>query len=311
MSTKKVVEGSSVSSKFIKSVHERMKTILSRFFVGLIFCLISCDNTLNSNSNTKDSTSPVHKTIKEYNTSKISDTGTQINKEIIQPPFVHDSNKQYIYLTFDDGPQHGTTGCMQVCRELAVKATFFMIGAHVIGRQDGRSIINQIKESYPQFLLANHSFSHASGKYNYYYSHPNMSFADFLKTQDTLAAPFKIGRLPGNNAWVLSDTMRASKLVKPVCLKLDSAGYHIFGWDSEWMFDHLDARPVQSAEKMAKQITYLLEDNALFTKNHLVLLTHDRMFQRAADLDSLKKMISILKENPKYVFETIDHYPGN
>lgn len=226
------------------------------------------------------------------------------------PPFIHDSTKQYIYLTFDDGPQFGTKSCIQVCKELGVKATFFMIGAHVTGRDDGKAIINDLKANYPQFLLANHSFHHASNQYTYFFQHPAMAFADFIKTQDTLAPPYKIARLPGNNSWVLKDTMRASKLVRALCNKLDSAGYRVFGWDTEWMFNYNDVRPIQSAEKMAHHITYLLEDNAVFTKNHLVLLTHDRMFQRPEYVDSLKKMITILKENPKYVFETIDHYPG-
>jgi hypothetical protein len=44
--------------------------------------------------------------------------------------------------------------------------------------------------------------------------------------------------------------------------------------------------------------------------NHLVLLSHDRMFQRPSDADSLAKLIHILKQNPDYVFETVDHYPG-
>ncbi len=225
-------------------------------------------------------------------------------------PFIHDSTKQYIYLTFDDGPQFGTKGCIKVCKELGVKATFFMIGAHVIGRDDGKSIINDLKANYPQFLLANHSFNHAKNEYTYFYQHPDMAFADFITTQDTLGPFYKIVRLPGNNSWVLKDTMRAAKLVRALCNKLDSAGYRVFGWDTEWMFNHNDVRPLQSAEKMAQHITYLLEDNAVFTKNHLVLLTHDRMFQRPEHVDSLKKMITILKEHPKYVFETIDHYPG-
>lgn len=242
---------------------------------------------------------------KKYEQPRIADN--ELNEE---PPFLYDSTKQYIYLTFDDGPQFGTKGCIQVCKDLEVKATFFMIGAHVIGRDDGKSIINDLKENYPQFLLANHSFYHAKNEYIYFYQHPAMAFADFIATQDTLVPPYKIARLPGNNSWVLKDTMRASKLVRPVCKKLDSAGYSVFGWDAEWMFSHTDVRPLQSAEYMARHISYLLEDNEVFTKNHLVLLAHDRMFQRPEHLDSLKKMISLLKENPKYVFETINHYPG-
>jgi hypothetical protein len=34
------------------------------------------------------------------------------------------------------------------------------------------------------------------------------------------------------------------------------------------------------------------------------------MFQRPEDADSLARFITLLKHNPRYVFETVDHYPG-
>jgi hypothetical protein len=34
------------------------------------------------------------------------------------------------------------------------------------------------------------------------------------------------------------------------------------------------------------------------------------MFRLPNYADSLQKFIMILKQNPKYVFETMDHYPG-
>ncbi len=224
--------------------------------------------------------------------------------------FTYKSSKQYIYLSFDDGPQRGTKETIALCRELGVKASYFMIGVHVTGRNDGKKIIAAIKQSYPGFLLANHSYRHASGRYDSFYHHSSLALKDFLRTQDTLGISDKIIRLPGNNAWLLKDTMRSSWLTRPLCRKLDSAGYIVIGWDTEWMFNHKNARPLQSAENMAGHIKNLLDSNQTFTRNHLVLLTHDRIFQRPADLDSLRKMIRILQRNPGYIFETVDHYPG-
>lgn len=229
---------------------------------------------------------------------------------IIAPVFVDDSSKKYIYLTFDDGPQKGTLETLSICRDNGVKASYFMVGLHTISRKDGGDIVTKIKHLYPQFLLANHSFNHANGHYIDYYKHPNRALLDFLRTQDTLKPPFKIIRLPGNNAWVLKDTIHTSHLVRPVSMLLDSTGYNVIGWDTEWAFSHKTALPVQSAEQMARQIIHLLEKNETFTKNHLVLLTHDRIFHRQQDLDSLNKMIGILKQQSNFVFETIDHYPG-
>ena len=222
----------------------------------------------------------------------------------------YDSTKKYIYLSFDDGPQHGTTSCYDLCKQEGIKASFFMVGQHTAQKSDGKSIVSMIRESYPQILLANHSYTHANGKYLYYYHHPKFAEEDLLRTQDSLHIPFKIIRLPGNRSWVREGEMKATKLAKPLALLLDSAGYNIIGWDLEWNFNHKSARPVQSASKLAAQVDSAFAKSDTHVKNHLVILSHDRMFQRPADADSLAKFIHILKQNPTYVFETVDHYPG-
>jgi hypothetical protein len=80
-------------------------------------------------------------------------------------PIHYDSTKKYIYLSFDDGPQHGTVTCYDLCRSEDVKASFFMVGLHTAMKSDGKKIVSMIRNSYPQSLLANHSYSHANGKY--------------------------------------------------------------------------------------------------------------------------------------------------
>ena len=241
-----------------------------------------------------------------------TDTATSPSLEIPEKKqdFKYDSSKQYIYLSFDDGPQRGTKETIELCRELGVKATYFMIGLHVVGRNDGFSIVKQIKNSYPQFLLANHSFTHARGGYGEFYHAYRSTLSDFQRTQDTIQPALKITRLPGNNAWALKDTLRASPLTRPITRLLDSVGYDVVGWDTEWRFEEKTAKPIQSAETMAAHIKELIDKKETFTTNQLIILMHDRMFQRPSDLDSLRKMIMILKQTPSYVFETIDHYPG-
>ena len=226
-----------------------------------------------------------------------------------QAPFI-DSNTTFIYLTFDDGPQHGTVNCIQICRQEGVKASFFMVGAHMHGKSDGKEIVASIRNSYPQNLLANHSYNHAMGKYKYFYQHPQMALADFLRTQDSLMPPRKIIRLPGNSAWVRDGEIKASRLVRPISRLLDSAGYNVIGWDLEWNFDHKSARPVQSPEKLAAQMDTLLAHGSTRQPKHLVILTHDRMFHRSPDSLALVQFIQLVKRNPNYVFETVDHYPG-
>lgn len=225
-------------------------------------------------------------------------------------PLAYDSTKKYIYLTFDDGPQPGTVACYQCCKQLGVKASFFMVGLHTERKTDGKQIVAMIRDSYPQFLLTNHSYSHAWDKYRFFYHHAEDARADFERAQILMHVPYRIIRLPGNSAWVREGELKASSLVKPVTQLLDSAGYNVMGWDLEWNFNHKNARPIQHPEKLAAQVDSAFAKNRTHVKNHLVILTHDRMFQRGYDTDSLVKFISILKQNPAYVFETVDHYPG-
>lgn len=244
-----------------------------------------------------------------------TDTVTNAHIPAVTAPVVDsvykiDSNKTYIYLTFDDGPQHGTMNCVNICRQEGVKASFFMVGAHMHGKSDGKQIVATIRNSYPQNLLANHSYDHASGKYKYFYQHPQMALADFLRTQDSLMPSRKIIRLPGNSAWVREGDLKASNLVRPVSRLLDSAGYNVIGWDLEWNFDHKSARPVQSPEKLSAQLDTLLVHGSTHQPKHLVILTHDRMFHRSPDSLALVQFIQLVKRNPNCVFETVDHYPG-
>jgi peptidoglycan/xylan/chitin deacetylase (PgdA/CDA1 family) len=225
-------------------------------------------------------------------------------------PLVQDSTKQYIYLSFDDGPQPGTMICYDILKQANVKASFFMVGLHAARKSDGKKIVALIRESYPQILLANHSYTHANDKYYYFYQHPEMAEQDFYKAQDSLHVPYKIARLPGNSAWSRQNEIKASNLVRPVTTLLDSAGYNVIGWDVEWRFNHKNARPVQSPEKLIAEVDSAFARNHTHVKNQLVILSHDRMFQRPGDADSLAKFINLLKQNPNYILETVDHYPG-
>jgi hypothetical protein len=40
-----------------------------------------------------------------------------------------------------------------------------------------------------------------------------------------------------------------------------------------------------------------------------VILSHDRLFEKPQYVDSLRKLIQVLKSDKRNAFETIDHYP--
>lgn len=274
----------------------------NRFFTGLILLILlitSCDN---NGQSAKKLTS-----LSQVNSSQ-NLTQKPIN-QFAWRPIKHDPSKRYIYLTFDDGPQNGTTACLELIKKLNVKATFFMVGSHA-NSDNLAKLVREAKADYPQILLANHSTSHANNRYKFFYHHPAMAAKDFYLAQNKLKVPYKIIRLPGNSAWVIDGSTKATSLVKPVCHLLDSSGYNVIGWDVEWSFNHKTAYPVQRPYKIAEQVDSALSRNHVHTKNHVVILSHDRMFRKDNFTDSLAKFITILKKDPRNVFETIDHYPG-
>ena len=231
------------------------------------------------------------------------------SKPVPGTPIKFDSSKRYIYLTWDDSPQPpGTRICMNLFRKEGVKATFFSVGMHAFDFSRKR-LVDEIRNSYPQFLLANHSYTHGfQDKYKSFYNMPDSAIKDFLKNEQELKVPVKIIRLPGCNSWVLDGEMKGQPSTKKVYEKLDGLGYSVIGWDVEWRFLHGNT-PVQSATEMAKEVNEKLEDQLTVAPNAIVILAHDRMFAKPQYADSLTRFITILKSDPRNVFETIDHYP--
>ena len=220
-----------------------------------------------------------------------------------------DSTLKHIYLTFDDGPLNGTANCITICESEKVAASFFQIGLHQSRSSKGRKLYEQIKSNTSLFSLSNHSYSHAYGKYLWFYQHPDSATLDFLKGQAVLAPTNNLVRFPGNNAWDTKDAKKASWLVKPLAHRMDSLGWDVIGWDMEWRFNK-HGKPIQSPETIALLVDSLFAHNQTKTKNHLVILMHDHMFASTADSIKLAKMIGLLKQRTHYQFEKITHYPG-
>jgi peptidoglycan/xylan/chitin deacetylase (PgdA/CDA1 family) len=220
-----------------------------------------------------------------------------------------DTALRYVYLTFDDGPQPGTMNCYRLLKQKGIKGTFFMIGEHA-EEKFGQKVLDTMNMDMRHMLIANHSYTHGDhNRYQTFYSTPTKALNDFIKTHDTLELSVPIARFPANNSWVVNEKIRATNLTKPLAKAMDSVGYDVLGWDVEWRFNKKN-EPIQSAEAMAAEVMNALNNNETFTKHHVVLLAHDRMFKHQAYSDSLAKMISILQSHPQNVFETADQYPN-
>ena len=289
-----------ICNSFMEAIPDRWSSVLiATITLFLIFPATGCSNKLSQQNNTKDSTSL-----------KI-DTAIAARHSIPGKPINYDSTKKYIYLTLDDGPQNGTMNCYHILQNLGVRASFFMIGAQAIDERQ-RKRADSILDIYPEFLLCNHSYTHAN--YNHYksfYNNADSALRDIMKAQDSLHLPLKIFRTPANNSWAINGRMRSPQLTKSLCHLLDSAGYYTIGLDVEWRFKTKDgAIPVQNTQTMIEEVEKSFDHNENFVKNNLVILVHDRMFAKQQYADSLTKFITLLKEDKRYTFETIDHYPG-
>ena len=226
-------------------------------------------------------------------------------------PIKYDSSKRYIFLTWDDSPQPpGTTNCKNVFHSEGVKATFFAVGFNQVGPFKKR-LIDSIRNGYPEFLLANHSFTHGfNDKYAKFYAMPDSAYGDFMKNEKELQIAVKIIRLPGNNTWASNGSIHGQKAENPLVKRLDTTGYKIVGWDVEWGQNGKQKEPKESAHEMVKRINQKFEDGNTNEQNAIVILSHDRLFEKKQFADSLRQFISLLKQDPRNVFETIDHYPS-
>ena len=271
--------------------------LIATFYFSITGILTGCSNKLSQQNNTDS-------TVIKKDTSAFSNN--------IKPgvPIIYDTSKRYIYFTFDDGPQPGTMNCYHTIKDLNVKASFFMIGVQGMEKRF-RSKVDSIRNAYPDFLLCNHTYTHAYyNKYKLFYNKPDSAVLDLEKAQDSLQVPLKIFRTPANNSWAINERYRTPKLTNAFCRVADSLGYKGIGWDVEWRFRGASATPVQSAAEMLREVDEVADHNEDFTKNHIVILAHDRMFAQQRYVDSLNKFITLLKQDPRNVFETIDHYPG-
>jgi peptidoglycan/xylan/chitin deacetylase (PgdA/CDA1 family) len=233
-------------------------------------------------------------------------------KPVPGSPIKYDSSKRYIYLTWDDSPQPpGTVNSKAIFQAEGVKATFFSVGFNQVGPFKKR-LIDSIRNGYPLFLLANHSFSHGfNDKYAKFYSpaFTDSALNDFLKNERELKIPVKIIRLPGNNTWASNGDIHGQKSNTPLIKKLDSLGYKIIGWDLEWGQQKKMKAPQESVDEMIKRINQKFDDGNTNQQNAIVILTHDRLFEKKQYADSLSRFLSLLKQDKRNVFETLDHYP--
>jgi len=221
---------------------------------------------------------------------------------------INKNENKIIYLTFDDGPFKSTKNILSAINDENVCATMFFVGSQA---KKNKKRLNFYK-SQENILIANHTYSHANGKYKQFYKNPNYVLKDINKAEKILCCK-KNNRLAGRNVWRLPDLIKNDAAIKRKSEiisydKVASEGYNIYGWDIEWKFNPKTSEPLWDGFTMANKINNFYKYRKPTKKNKIVLLAHDFMFKDKYNGKlKLKNLIKELK-NTGWKFETVDMY---
>ena len=214
-----------------------------------------------------------------------------------------------IYLTFDDGPNTGTTKMMHVVQEEQIPVTLFIVGQHVYGSKEQAAIFDSLVAC-KYFEIANHSFTHAfQNKFAKFYTVPDSALKDFVRCADSLHLTANIVRTPGRNIWRTA-TVSCTDInsSKPAADSLYKNGLTQVGWDLEWHYNDT-LKLTNSSDEMLLQVDSMFTHNKTKTPDHLIILAHDQVYADAADSAQLHQFIIRLKQKEEYNFEMVSKYP--
>ncbi|MEZ0453466.1 polysaccharide deacetylase family protein [Sphingobacterium thalpophilum] len=216
---------------------------------------------------------------------------------------------RYIYLTFDDGPLNGSQYLDSIATAKGVKINAFLIGEHDKMSKKLHGYTERYKNN-PLVDCYNHSYWHAHNKYSSFYSDAQAAYEDFELAEQSLGLAHKIVRLPGRNIWYVGSRKKIDlKSGASTAELLHQNGYKIMGWDCEWKINGVTGKPDLSVSQLYTRMKNLLRKGTSYTKNNVVLLTHDNMYQTKKGQKLLCDLIDSLKQHPNYHFEFMRNYP--
>jgi peptidoglycan-N-acetylglucosamine deacetylase len=123
-----------------------------------------------------------------------------------------------VYLTFDDGPSYVTEYILNILREKNIKATFFIVGSQIKGREE------ILKHIYADgHTIGLHSYSH---NYKKLYKSQNSFLEEMYKTSEEISKVLNIKsdiiRFPGGSKPHLNDIFLE---------RLHENSYKVFDWN--------------------------------------------------------------------------------
>lgn len=206
-----------------------------------------------------------------------------IGNPIVDNGIVHTGS---IYLTFDDGPNEGTTNrILDILKEEGVKATFFVTC-------NGPDYL--IKRMYDEgHTVALHTASH---NYSYVYSSVDNYYRDLYQVRDRVkritGIDSKIIRFPGGSSNTVSRNFKVGIMTELSNLLLHD-GYRYYDWN----IDSNDAGGARSSS----DVFYNVTSNLYINRENMVLM-HDI---KSITVGALRDIIRFGK-NSGYTFNKID-----
>ena len=190
-----------------------------------------------------------------------------------------------IYLTFDDGPNYGTTNViLDILKEENVKATFFVTG---------KGPDELIKREYDEgHTVALHTFSH---NYQTVYQSVDAYFNDLTKVHDRVASitgyDSRIIRFPGGSSNTISRHYQEG-IMTTLTKEVIEKGYYYYDWN----ISSGDAGEYKDSRSIINQVTRNLSKE----RTNMVLMHDIKTYTR----DALREIIKYGKENG-YHFDKI------
>ena len=224
-----------------------------------------------------------------YKVGDESGNESSVSRTVIVGTRINDNgvvNNGSIYLTFDDGPNVGTTNkILDILKEEGVKATFFVTS-------NGADEL--IKRIYDEgHTVALHTATH---DYSYIYSSVDNYFADLNIVSDRVkritGIDSKIIRFPGGSSNMISRNYKVGIMTELTNLVLNQ-GYRYFDWN----VDAMDA----SSARNSSDVYYNVTSNLNINRANVVLM-HDT---KNITVGALRNIIRFGRENG-YSFERID-----
>ena len=216
---------------------------------------------------------------------KISDKSNNENevKRIVN--VINKPVKGVVYLTFDDGPQEGTTNViLDILKEEGVKATFFVTS---------KGPDSLIKREYDEgHTVALHTSTH---NYSYLYSSPSAYFEDLeavhTRVKNITGYDSRIIRFPGGSSNTISRRY-SEGIMSYLTKEVLNRGYRYFDWN----ISSGDAGSTTDSNVVYQNVVSHLSHE----RTNMVLMHDIKPYTR----DALRQIIKYGKENG-FVFDKI------